>query len=305
VAIPTYQAIMRPMLDVCLDGEPHRLQDLIARLSHDFDLTDDERTALLPSGFQGVFTNRVAWASTYLRKAELLERVGRGTYRITDRGRTFVAAHAGPISAADLASIPEFVQFRSRSRTASGHDEPLLPPGAESSETPQELIERAAATLRADLASELLERVRGISPEFFERLVIDLLLAMGYGGSRADAGRAVGRSGDGGIDGIINEDRLGLDAVYVQAKRWDHPVGRPEVQMFAGSLEGNRATKGVFLTTSTFTEGARTYAGSIGKRIVLIDGDRLADLMIDHGVGVVTVARHELRKIDDSYFEPG
>jgi len=197
------------------------------------------------------------------------------------------------------------VQFRSRSRTASGQEEPLLPPGAESSETPQELIERAAATLRADLATELLERVRGISPEFFERLVIDLLLAMGYGGSRADAGRAVGRSGDGGIDGIINEDRLGLDAVYVQAKRWEHPVGRPEVQMFAGSLEGNRAMKGVFLTTSTFTEGARTYAGSIGKRIVLIDGDRLADLMIDHNVGVATVARRELKKIDDSYFEPG
>ena len=303
MAIPTYQAIMRPLLDVCLDGQPHRLQDLIAELAGVFDLSAEERAAQLPSGFQRVFTNRVAWACTYLQKAGVLERVGRGTYRITDRGRSLLGSVAGPITLNDLSAFPEFIRFRSRSSAVLEHNQ--ASPPTESQETPEELIERAAVTLRADLAGDLLERVQATTPEFFERLVVDLLLAMGYGGSRTDAGKAVGRSGDGGIDGIINEERLGLDAVYIQAKRWEKPVGRPELQMFSGSLDGARATKGVFLTTSSFTEGARAYAASIGKRSVLIDGPRLADLMIDHGVGVATFARYELKRADDSYFEAG
>lgn len=305
MAIPTYQVIMRPLLEVCVDGEPHRLQDLIARLADVFELTDEERSAVLPSGFQAVFTNRVAWASTYLQKAKTLDRIGRGIYRITDRGRGLLVSAPTSITTSDLNAFPEFVEFRTHTSSTTEPSGSTTLSQPDTQETPEELIERAAATLRADLAGDLLERVQGTTPEFFERLVIDLLLAMGYGGSRADAGKAVGKSGDGGIDGIINEDRLGLDAVYVQAKRWAGTVGRPELQMFAGSLDGHRATKGVFLTTSAFSEGARAYVASIGKRIVLIDGARLADLMIDHGVGVATFARHELKRVDDAYFEAG
>jgi restriction system protein len=296
---------MRPLLEVCLDSQPHRLQDLITVLADVFALSEDERAAQLPSGFQRVFTNRVAWACTYLQKAAVLERVGRGTYRITDRGRSLISSVQGQITVSNLNSYPEFQAFRARSNTPLEASQPQPTGPIESQETPEELIERSAATIRADLAGDLLDRVMAGTPEFFERLVVDLLLAMGYGGSRADAGRAVGRSGDGGIDGIINEDRLGLDAVYIQAKRWEKPVGRPEIQMFAGSLEGARATKGVLLTTSSFTQGAREYAASIGKRIVLIDGRRLADLMVDHGVAVTTFARYELKRADDSYFEAG
>jgi restriction system protein len=299
--IPTYQAIMRPLLEVCEDGHQHRLRDLITTLGSVFELSEEELAAQLPSGFQAVFTNRVAWACTYLHKARLLDRVGRGTYVITARGREFVKAAPAVITPNDLSAFPEFVEFRGGNQGVTAGKEP---PGTQSElETPEEMIERAAATLRSSLAGELLDRVQGTTPAFFEQLVVDVLIAMGYGGSRADAGRAVGRSGDGGIDGVINEDRLGLDAVYVQAKRWEHAVGRPEVQMFAGSLDGVRATKGVLITTSTFTEGARTYAGSIGKRIVLIDGRRLAELMIDHDVGVSTIARHELKRVEEAYFE--
>ena len=248
----------------------------------------------------GCFTNRVAWACTYLNKAGVLERPGRGLYRITDRGRSFVASTLGPITANDLATFPEFNQFRAKTGGITDSS-PVL--GEE--HTPEEVIERAAGTLRATLAAELLDRVHSASPQFFERLVIDLLLAMGYGGSRSDAGRAVGRSGD-------RRNRRDHQRGSARSGRRRHPGqevgtigGRPEIQMFAGSLDGHRSTKGVFLTTSAFTEGARTYASSIGKRIVL-DRRPAARLPDDRARSLCsTVALDEVKRVDESYFEGG
>lgn len=298
--IPDFQTIMLPFLELAAaEHEEITLQQAIAELADGFGLTPEERAELLPSGFQAKFTNRVAWAATHLRKAGLLERVSRGRYRLTERGQRLLAASPTHVTMADLSKYPEYVEFKSGEGKAA-----TTSAASESSQTPQELIEATALAIQQGLAQELLERVRSSSPEFFERLVIDLLVSMGYGGSRADAGRAVGRAGDEGIDGIIKEDRLGLDAVYVQAKRWAKTVGRPELQMFAGSLDGQRASKGVFLTTSTFSADARAYVAGIGKRIVLIDGTELAELMIDTGVGVASVSTYTIKRVDEDYFEP-
>jgi len=301
MAIPTFLEVMLPFLELTGDGVEHQLQQTISDLADHFHLTQDERAQLLPSGFQATFTNRVAWASTHLRKAGLLERTGRGRFRITQRGRDVLAERPPSITIAKLATYPEYRQFQGR-----GREQPRIiePPGGDD-RTPEEAIEALAETLRNTLAQELLDRVKAAPPSFFERLVVELLVSMGYGGSRADAGQAVGRSGDEGIDGIIKEDKLGLDAVYIQAKRWDKNVGRPELQMFAGSLDGARATKGVFITTSGFTADAVTYVKGIGKRIVLVDGHELAKLLIEHGVGVSTVATYTLRRIDEGFFELG
>lgn len=291
---------MLPFVELTADGVEHQLQQTISDLADQFHLTEDERAQLLPSGFQATFTNRVAWASTHLRKAGLLERTGRGRFRITARGRALLAERPPSITIAKLATYPEYRQFQ----VGRGRGKPpsVDPPGGDD-RTPEEAIEALAETLKNALAQELLDRVKAAPPSFFERLVVDLLVSMGYGGSRTDAGQAVGRSGDEGIDGIIKEDKLGLDAVYIQAKRWDKNVGRPELQMFAGSLDGARATKGVFITTSGFTADAVAYVKGIGKRIVLVDGQELAKLLIEHGVGVSTVATYTLRRIDEGFFE--
>jgi restriction system protein len=298
--IPDFQTIMLPFLELAAaEQEEITLQQAIAELAARFGLTPEERAELLPSGFQAKFTNRVAWAATHLRKAGLLERVSRGRYRLTERGQDLLATSPNQVTMAALSKYPEYLEFKSGAGKAAATSAV-----SESSQTPQELIEATALAIKQGLAQELLERVRSSSPEFFERLVIDLLVSMGYGGSRADAGRAVGRVGDEGIDGIIKEDRLGLDAVYVQAKRWTKTVGRPELQMFAGSLDGQRASKGVFLTTSTFSADARAYVAGIGKRIVLVDGNELAELMIDTGVGVASVSTYTIKRVDEDYFEP-
>jgi restriction system protein len=298
--IPDFQTIMLPFLELAAaEQEEITLQQAIAELAARFGLTPEERAELLPSGFQAKFTNRVAWAATHLRKAGLLERVSRGRYRLTERGQDLLTMSPNQVTMAALSKYPEYLEFKSGAGKAAATSAV-----SESSQTPQELIEATALAIEQGLAQELLERVRSSSPEFFERLVIDLLVSMGYGGSRADAGRAVGRVGDEGIDGIIKEDRLGLDAVYVQAKRWTKTVGRPELQMFAGSLDGQRASKGVFLTTSTFSADARAYVAGIGKRIVLVDGNELAELMIDTGVGVASVSTYTIKRVDEDYFEP-
>jgi restriction system protein len=296
MAIPTFQDILRPWLALAADRQEHALQDVISTLADEMRLTADERNHMLPSGFQGTFTNRVAWAATHLHKARALDRVGRGRYRITDRGLSLLAENA-PITTTRLVAFTEYQEFKSRGKDAVS-TAPL------DDVTPAEAIDAAIQSVRSAVATELVDRIKSAPPDFFERLVVDLLLKMGYGGSRRDAGEAVGKSGDGGIDGVIKEDRLGLDVVYIQAKRWDGSVGASVVREFAGTLEAHKATKGVLITTSTFTADAKSFVQSIGKRIVLVDGTLLADLMIDNEVGVVTESTHRLVRVDQGFFEP-
>lgn len=298
MAMPTFQQLMLPLLRLSEDGEEHKLRDASTSLARALGLSDLELDELLPSGKQSRFSNRLAWARSYLKAAGLLENPAKGSFRITDRGRAVLAEAPISIDMKFLECFPEYQEFRTK-KTSDDAD----PVASEAVGTPQELLESGYSALRESLAGELLARVRTVSPGFFEQLVVDLLVSMGYGGSRQDAGAAIGRSGDGGIDGIIKEDRLGLDVVCVQAKRWAASVGRPEVQAFAGSLESQRARKGVFITTSTFTRDATDYVKAIEKRIVLIDGVELADLMIDHGVGVSDLATYTVKGVDEDFFE--
>lgn len=293
---------MLPLLELLADGEEHSLRAELEGLADGFGLGDAERKELLPSGKQRVFLNRLGWARTYLKKAGLLEYPRRGLMRITDRGQAVLNDRPSRIDSKFLEQFAGFRDFRLQRR------EPTLPSGSSSASvaiTPEEQLEAAYVQVRADLAVEILEQIVSNSPEFFERLVVDLLVAMGYGGNLRDAGQALGRSCDGGVDGIIKEDRLGLDAIYLQAKRWEGSVGRPEIQKFAGALQGRRARKGVFITTSTFTKGAVEYVDAIESKIVLIDGDSLVEFMIDHGVGVSTVDTFEIKSLDTDYFEEG
>jgi restriction system protein len=300
MAIPDYQSIMLPFLKFAGDGEEHSLRETIEVLADEFELTDEERTQLLPSGQQTTFDNRVGWARTYLKKAGLLKSTRRGYYQISDRGKEVLEENPPEINNAYLKQFPAFVEFtRPKQREGEGSVEEE----GKDTRTPEEEIEAAYQTVRQGLVVELLQTIKEHSPVFFERLVIDLLVKMGYGGTRKDAGEAIGRSGDGGIDGIIKEDRLGLDIVYIQAKRWDDAtVGRPEIQKFAGALQGQRARKGIFITTSTFSEAAQEYVSRIDSKIVLIDGETLAQLMIDYNIGVAPVASYELKRIDSDYF---
>ena len=300
MAIPDFQSIMLPLLRLTGDRKEHSLRGTIKALADEFDLADDERSELLPSGQQAAFDNRVGWARTYLKKAGLLESTRRGYFRITDRGLDVLDQNLSEIKSAFLRQFPEFVEFQT-SRGNKRAKEPDQELGE--TRTPEEEIEAAYESLRQDLVTELLNAVKSQSPAFFERLVVDLLVKMGYGGTRKDAGQAIGTTGDEGIDGIIKEDRLGLDIVYIQAKRWDATIGRPEVQKFAGALQGQRARKGVFITTSTFSQAAREYASRIDSKIVLIDGDTLAQLMIDYDIGITKVASYQLKRIDLDYFE--
>lgn len=302
MAIPDFQSVMLPLLQFFRDEQTHLIRDLVDPLADHFQLNDEERTKLLPSGRQALFRNRIGWAVTHMLKAGLLERVGHGQYRISQRGRMAMEQETTRIDQPYLNQFPEYREFRS-ARSSSGNIDPV-PEDASTptSTTPRETLESSYYELRATLAQDVLDEAKSISPARFEQLVIDLLVAMGYGGSESDAARAVGRSGDEGIDGIINEDKLGLDTIYVQAKRWENVVGRPEVQHFAGSLEGQRARKGVMITTSRFSSGASEYVNRIEKRIVLIDGEQLAQLMIDHGIGVSEVQSYTIYRIDSDYF---
>lgn len=253
--IPDYQDLMLPLLAAVSDGESHSLRALTAHLADQIGLTADARSELLPSGQQTVIGNRIAWAKTYLKKAGLVDQPGRGLLRITTAGRAALAPKPARIDNTFLRQYPAFLAFYQRNTEAplADHD-----PGTDTG-TPEEVIDAAYKQTRQALADELLDRVKACSPRFFERLVVDLLVTMGYGGSVADAGQAVGRTGDGGIDGIIKQDKLGLDVIRVQAKRWEGGVCRPVVQVFAGSMEGVRARKGVLITTSTFSKEACEY----------------------------------------------
>jgi len=303
MSVPEFQAFMLPLLRFAGDGSPHTLAEAREALANTLQVTPEERRELLPSGTQSRFDNRVTWARTYLTKAGLLERTGRGSFQITGRGRDVLKAPPGRIDKPFLRQFDEFVQFADDWKEPVGQSAEATSENDVDGRTPEELLEASYNTLRQTLATELLERMLKSTPSFFERLVVDLLVAMGYGGSRVDAGQAVGQSGDEGIDGIIKEDKLGLDVVYIQAKRWSNPVSRPQVQAFAGSPEGQRARKGVMITTSQFTSDARAFVKQIEKKIVLIDGAQLAQLMIDHGIGVATVATYAVRKVDADYFE--
>ncbi len=303
MAIPDYETLMLPLLLRLSDGRERVLKELQQELADEFHLTAEERMQLLPSGGTLTFASRVGWAKTYLKKAGLVCQPKRGNVQITDLGREAVNQKPRHIDVEFLTRYPDFMAFRNGSKTKAAPEQPGSAIGLVSDLTPDEIIESAYQKALAALADEVLERVTSCSPAYFERLVVQLMIKMGYGGSREEAGRAVGRSGDGGIDGVINEDRLGLDAIYLQAKRWSNVVGRPDIQQFVGALAGQRASKGVFITTSRFTQEAREYAATNTQyKVVLIDGERLADLMIEHDLGVSVAAIYQLKRIDSDFF---
>ena len=280
-------------------GGEYSLREAIENLAQYFSLSDEERQAMLPSGRQATFDNRVGWARTYLKKANLLQTTRRGYFQITAKGKSTLAERPIEINVKYLERFPEFLEFKNFKREPSNSEN--LPIQIQD-KTPEENLETIVQGLNQDLASELLDNIKICSPSFFEALVIDVLVKMGYGGTRQDAGKIVGRSGDGGIDGTINEDRLGLDIIYVQAKRWENPVGRPEIQKFAGALQGFRARKGIFITSSSFTTEAKDFVARIDNKIILIDGQNLAQYMIEFDVGVTTKDTYQIKKIDFDYF---
>lgn len=288
-----------PLLRVAADGKEHSLRGAIELLADEFHLSEEDRKELLPSGGQATFDNRVGWARTYMKKAGLLETPRRGYLRITDRGLDTLKQDK-VINVKFLEQYPEFVEFHKGDSKGTKPGAPK--PESESEQTPLEAIETAYVTVRDGLESELLEQVMKSSPDFFERLVVDLLVKMGYGGTRKDAGRAVGKSGDEGIDGIINEDRLGLEIVYLQAKRWKDTVSRPELQKFVGALYGQNAKKGVFITTSSFSKGAVDYVSGLQNKVVLVNGKMLAQLMVDYNIGVSLERSYEVKRVDFDYF---
>ena len=301
MAVPDFQSLMLPLLRLAGDGMDHTFKDAVEAIAIEFSLTPEERNELLPSSSRTtLFYNRLAWAKTHMTMAGLLQAPRRGVFCITQRGRELLVSQLARIDMKTLQQFPEYERARRGDVQASV--EPAMLAVAFNELTPEESIERAHLSLRKDLARELLESIMQCSPAFFELLIIKLMIKMGYGGSREEAGKAVGRSGDGGIDGIINEDRLGLDAIYLQAKRWEGVVGRPEIMKFVGALAVQRATKGVFITTSWFTQDAKDYALSSQYKVVLIDGERLADLMIEHDLGVSVAATYQLKRIDSDFF---
>ena len=301
MAIPDFQRIMLPLLKFCADGQEHTNREAIDSLAKEFGLTEDEQKQLLPSGQQCVFDNRVAWARAHMKMADLLENTSRGIFRITNRGSQLFKQAPPDLNLRVLRQFPEYIEARNRSQDQQRGESPTTADEQES-KTPAERLEEAYEMLRKNLAGELLSQLKSSSPNFFEKVVVEVLVKMGYGGSRKDAGQAIGRSGDEGIDGIIKEDRLGLDIIYIQAKRWENTVTRPEIQKFVGALQGKRARKGIFITTSDFSQNAHEYVSAIENKIILIDGQQLSQLMIDFGVGVATDAIYELKRLDSDYF---
>jgi restriction system protein len=303
--IPDYQTLMLPVLRSAAEGET-RVADVSERIADELGLTQIERDELLPSGRQRLLHNRIHWAKFYMSKAGLIASPARGRFVATDKGKALLATSPDRIDVALLMQEPEFREFyRNEGAAAEENGIPAKPVQDSSTRTtPEEQIDAANASMQAALRDELLQRILSNSPAFFEQLIVDLLVAMGYGGSHKDAAAQLGRSGDGGVDGIVNEDRLGLDRIYVQAKRYapGNPVGRPDVNGFVGSLVGLGATKGVFVTTSTFSQPARDFVKHLSQRVILIDGKELADLMIEHGVGVRSYRTVEFKRLDEDFF---
>ena len=303
MAIPDYQSLMLPVLKLASDGGEHRMSDVVDTLATQLKLTEAEREELLPSGKQPVFNNRVHWAKTYLAQAKLLISTRRAFFTITERGRSVLAENVERIDAKFLRRFDEFNAFAGTDKPTADVA-PMVEEKAISQSTPDELLRATIKEVESALAAELIPRICAASPAFFERLVVDLLLKMGYGGSRADAGRALGKTGDGGIDGVIDQDQLGLDRIYIQAKKYDpdNAVSEPDIRNFCGSLGANKASKGVFVTTSYFTKPAEEFAKRHEYKVVLINGELLARLMIHHSVGVRIVETMHYKKIDDEFF---
>lgn len=299
--IPDFQTLMLPLLKLLNEKGELEAREAAPLLGDRFQLTEEERRKLLPSGKQEVFANRVGWARTFVKKAGLLETPRRGLWRLTDRGKNVLRQNPEKIDVKFLKQFPEFLDWGPDKKDKA--DEVVVGDLSDVHEdTPEEALETSVESLRFSLESDLLQQVRSCTPEFFETLVVDLIVKMGYGGSRKDAGQAIGKSGDGGIDGIIKEDPLGLDVVYIQAKRWEGNVGRPEIQKFAGALQGHRAKKGIFITTADFSHDAKTYAENIDSKIVLISGKELVRLMIQHDLGVNVVDTYYVKRVDSDYF---
>ena len=301
---------MIPALRVLADASPRHRREIAGAVGDVFNLSEPERQQLLPSGKFPVIISRVGWALSYMKQAKLVETPKRGVYQLTDRGRQVLADRPNGIDSEYLERFAEFREFQTRTRDSAGSQStPTETSPAKTPhppvQSPEEALETAYSRLRGTLQAELLDAVKGASPSFFEDLVVDLLVRMGYGGSRPEAARAVGKTGDGGIDGVIDEDRLGLDVIYVQAKRWEGTVGRPDIQKFAGALQGQRAKKGIFITTSSFSREAEEYAQRIESRIVLIDGARLSALMFDFDVGVNGRSIYTVKQMDSDYFDEG
>ena len=297
--VPDYQSFMSPLLRAVQDGGAHTMKELYERLATEFQLSEAEMGELLPSGRQATYMNRIGWARTYLLKAGALESPQRGAVQITQRGRTLLAKHSEGISTKLLMTFTEFAQFqgvqpKTQVDVASVQPADLL--------SPEEQLNNLYTALNAQLAEDLLNQLMKLAPSQFEVLVVRLLVAMGYGGSTRDAGEALGKSGDNGVDGVVKQDPLGLDKVYLQAKRWQDNVGSQEIRNFAGSLSYHKASKGVFITTSEFSSSARNTAQQIGN-IILIDGQNLAQLMIEYGVGVITRETYHVKRVDADFFE--
>jgi restriction system protein len=301
MTVPDFQTIMLPLLKAAEDSQEHSGHEFLEKLSKYFELSDEDLNELLPSGKQTRFYNRVGWARTYLIKSKLLEMPKRSVYRITERGKEVLASNPNRIDMNYLKRFPEYIEFKEKE---NDREEKKQVDDVIEESTPEEILENAYQEIRDTLAQEVLENVMSCTPAFFERLVVELLVAMGYGGSRRDAARAVGQTGDEGIDGIIDEDKLGLDIIYIQAKKWglDKSVGRPEIQKFVGALAGKRAKKGIFITTTSFSSEATRYASDIDTKVILIDGKRLAELMMDYNIGVNEVTTYKLKRIDSDYF---
>lgn len=302
--LPDFQTLMLPLLRFAADGKPHNLREAREHFIKLFSMTEAEIEEMLPSGRSSKFYNRTAWAKSYLQQAGLLDSPVRGQYVITSSGQALLKKPPERITINYLlANYPKFQELRSRTRGSDSLSKATEEPTVEEEvSTPEELLATAYTQIRAKLHAEIREKIQQNSPTFFENLVVELLVKMGYGGSIEDAGRAVGRSGDEGIDGIIKEDRLGLDLIYLQAKRWENVIGRPEIQKFVGALTGQRAKKGVFITTSRFSQEAMEYVRQIEPKVVLIDGEQLADLMIDFNLGVTTIQTYEIKRLDSDYF---
>jgi restriction system protein len=304
MAIPTYEDLMLPMLRVLSNGQEKRARDVAEILADEFGLSKEERERLLPSGQQTFISNRVGWARTHLNKAGLLENTSRGVYRITSLGSEILKQNPARIDNNYLRRFPEFVEWFDvkREKTIDVSSEVK----SEAGKTPDESLDIAYQTIRVNLATEIIDKIKSCSPSFFERLVVELLVKMGYGGTLQDAvGEVLGKSGDGGVDGVIKEDRLGLDVIYIQAKRWENVIGSSAIRDFAGALLQKKARKGVFITTSNFTESAKTFVKDIestGSKIILINGEELAELMIDYNVGVSIATTYEIKRIDSDYF---
>ena len=301
MAIPDFQTIMLPFMLHIADGQEHTTTETHDTLAKVFNLTDEEANQYLPSGNQKTFYNRVFWAKAHLKMAGLIENIKRGHFRISQTGKDALGKKPKEINLRYLKQFPVYLENIGRTKDSEKIIDNAV--DIELKETPEEVIANSYLKIRKNLSLELLSKVKVCTPAFFENLVVELLVKMGYGGTIKEAGKATRLTSDGGIDGIIKEDRLGLDFIYIQAKRWDsQSVGRPDIQSFVGALDGQRATKGVFITTSKFSETAIEYVKTITKKVILIDGEQLTNYMIDYGLGVSTFTTFDLKKVDHDYF---